>query len=106
MAPLGAIASDTSDVHVGVGETTVIIADPVTGFFPPVDAVMTTGPPGAIPVTRPVAETVAIRELLDDQRMVMAFFWSEPAASSWRVEPAMTEASEGVTVKPGLTDFP
>src|SRR5947207_12814215 len=70
-------------------------------LFPSLVAVIVTGPPAALPVTRPFASTVARVALLVPHvtvRPVSAF----PAASlgvavSWSVVPAVTLAEAGLT---------
>ena len=64
-------------------------------------AVMVTGPPAVIPVTRPVGETVAIEALfvvhVGTIPDIMTLFWSRMTALSGVVPPLATEVTAGET---------
>src|SRR5260221_14699484 len=84
------------------GTVTVMAAVP---FFPSLVAVIVTGPPPALPVTRPFASTEARLASLDCQVIVrpggVLPFASFAAAASCTVAPAPTPAAAGRTSTDG-----
>jgi hypothetical protein len=71
-------------------------------LFPSLVAVIVTGPPTATPVTRPLADTLAIAELLDDHTTARPVITlpslSSVDAVSWVVVPIVIDGDAGLTV--------
>ena len=76
----------------------VTVTDAVP-LFPSTVAVIVTGPPAAIPVTRPIGETVAIDALLVVQvwtlPVIVTPFWSRTMGLSGVVPPLGTVVTAG-----------
>src|SRR5258705_5618690 len=94
-----AAAGVTSTEATGTNATTVMADVPVT---PSAVALMVTGPPPALPVTRPLASTVAVAALPVAHVMARPVSGLPPAslavAVSWTVAPSAIVADGGVTV--------